>query len=142
MITQRHLERFGAAFFKSTWEITGPAVVKSVLHFFSSGYIPKSMATAVIHLVPKGNCPNKVSDYRAISYCKVIYKIILKTICSRLSKILPDIISGNQSAFVCGRSIIDNIMLRQDLVYGSERKGLSPRCMAKIDIRKAFDTMN
>lgn len=54
---------------------------------------------------------------------------------------LDTIISGNQSAFVQGRLILDNIILSHEIVKGYHRKNISPRCVVKVDIQKAFDSI-
>ncbi|XP_070028797.1 uncharacterized protein [Nicotiana sylvestris] len=46
-----------------------------------------------------------------------------------------------QSAFVPGRLITDNIILNHDLIKGYGRKGLSPRCVMKLDMQKAYDSL-
>lgn len=66
-------------------------------------------------------------DFRPISCCNVIYKCVTKIIANRLKKVLPSLISTNQSAFVEGRKIVDNILLAQELVRNYHRRGLSPR---------------
>ena len=52
------------------------------------------------------------------------------------------IIIKKQNAFVVGRSITDNVLLAQELVKGYSRATLSPRCCIKIDLQKAFDTLD
>lgn len=47
----------------------------------------------------------------------------------------------NQSAFIPGRILSDNIILSHELVKGYTRKHLSPRCMIKVDIQKAYDSL-
>ncbi|KAL2237308.1 UNVERIFIED_CONTAM: hypothetical protein Sindi_0922500 [Sesamum indicum] len=51
------------------------------------------------------------------------------------------IISPCQTAFIPGRSIGDNIMLAQELFSGYNQMRLPPRCALKVDIRKAYDTV-
>ncbi|XP_039000807.1 uncharacterized protein LOC120126781, partial [Hibiscus syriacus] len=60
----------------------------------------------------------------------------------KLTVLLPNIISLNQTAFVKGRSIIDNTLLAQELVKDYGRKIISPRCALKIDLQKAFDSLH
>lgn len=55
---------------------------------------------------------------------------------------MPDLIDCSQSAFVKGRDIFQNIFLAQELIRGYNRKNISPRCMFKIDLQKAYDTVN
>ena len=51
-------------------------------------------------------------------------------------------VSNNQSAFVPGRSISDNILLTQELMHNYHLNCGPPRCAFKIDIQKAYDTVN
>ncbi|XP_019246258.1 PREDICTED: uncharacterized protein LOC109225903 [Nicotiana attenuata] len=62
-------------------------------------------------------------------------------LCMRLKTVLPEIISANQSAFVAGRSIVQNVLICQDLVRLYNRKASTRSCLIKIDLRKAYDTV-
>ena len=81
-------------------------------------------------------------DFRPISCYSVIYKSITKILAMRLQKFLPGIIGRSQCAFIEERRISDNISMAQELVKGYGRTTLSPRCAIKIDIQKAFDSLN
>ncbi|XP_010678891.1 uncharacterized protein LOC104894367 [Beta vulgaris subsp. vulgaris] len=99
----------------------------------------KDMNNTLITLVPKSKCPSNVSDYRPIACCNVVYKCITKVICNRMRTMLPDIIAeNNQGAFIQGRFIGHNIMVCQDIVHGYGRKNSKPGCIIKMDMRKAY----
>ncbi|GKB17548.1 RNA-directed DNA polymerase, eukaryota, reverse transcriptase zinc-binding domain protein [Tanacetum coccineum] len=96
----------------------------------------------LITLVPKIQHLTKVSEYRPIACCNVVYKCISKIISSRIQGCLDKLISINQSAFVPGRLIQDNLLITQELLKGYNRKKGPQRCALKIDIAKAYDTVN
>ncbi|GKC40118.1 putative RNA-directed DNA polymerase, partial [Tanacetum coccineum] len=52
------------------------------------------------------------------------------------------LVSPNQSAFVPGRCISDNILLTQELMHNYHLDRGSPRCAFKVDIQKAYDTVD
>ncbi|XP_038994730.1 uncharacterized protein LOC120118853 [Hibiscus syriacus] len=133
---------YSPLFFKKTWPVVGKEVIEAITFFFKESYIFPAFNATTIALVPKILNPNKVSDFRPISCCSVIYKAITKIIVTRMTHFLPKIISSNQSAFVKGRSIIDNTLLAQEIVKGYGRKSISPRRALKIDLQKAFDSIH
>ncbi|XP_038996812.1 uncharacterized protein LOC120121549 [Hibiscus syriacus] len=126
--------------------IPGPLLeMKLLLQFttFSSILICFSaFNTTTIVLIPKIPNPCKVKDFKPISCCSDIYKAITKILVKRMSSLMPGMISLNQSAFIKGMSIVDNILLAQEVVKGYGRKNISPRCTMKIDLQKTFDTLH
>ncbi|KAL0287022.1 UNVERIFIED_CONTAM: hypothetical protein Sangu_2713200, partial [Sesamum angustifolium] len=112
---------------------------------YSSGFYkaawPLLVNTTILALIPKVRAPSTVSDFRPISCCNVLYKVITKIIVQRLRLVLDKLISPSQNAFVPGRSIGDNILLAQELFAGYNRQGLPMRCALKVDLRKAYDTV-
>ncbi|KAJ9538795.1 hypothetical protein OSB04_031528 [Centaurea solstitialis] len=133
---------FTSKFFKSAWGIVGRDVTIAVHNFFYSGRLLKELNHTMISLIPKVPNPSRVGDYRPISCCTVLYKCISKLISDRMKGYLDGLISRNQSAFIPGRRISDNILMAHQLVSGYHKHSGPPRCAFKIDIRKAYDMVN
>ncbi|XP_074277953.1 uncharacterized protein LOC141601558 [Silene latifolia] len=133
---------YSSGFFKAAWNEISASFISAILDFFQTGKLLKEVNSTLITLIPKGNSPATMMDYRPISCCSIIYKTISKILTSRLKKVMPLIVGKEQSAFVGERSIFDNTLLANELVRGYGRKYKTPRCMIKVDIRKAFDTVN
>ncbi|GJV61287.1 putative RNA-directed DNA polymerase [Tanacetum coccineum] len=133
---------YTAAFFKEAWDIVGQDVIKAVKEFFTNGKILKELNHTIIALIPKVHTPTRVNDYRPISCCNVLFKCISKIIANRIKNSLKIFISPNQSAFVPGRSITDNILLTLELMHNYHLDRGVPRCAFKVDIQKAYDTVD
>jgi hypothetical protein len=133
---------YSAGFYHSAWEVVGEDVVDAVLEFFSSGRLLKETNATIITLVPKKNNPSSMSDYRPIYCCNVVYKCIIKILANRLRPGLEDIISLNQGAFIPNRSIVENILLAQEIVSDYHKDGGRPRCTLKVDLMKAYDSVS
>ena len=72
----------------------------------------------------------------------MIYKIASKVLSNRLKMLLPEIIAPNQSAFVPGRMITDNVLLAYELTHYLQTKKSGPESFAavKLDMSKAYDS--
>ena len=95
----------------------GEDVTEAVLSCLTSGVIPPSINQTFITLIPKVKSPSKVSEFRLISLCNIIYKLVSKVIANRLNEVLPLIISESQSAFQLDKAISDNILVAFETLH-------------------------
>lgn len=79
-----------------------------------------------------------------IALCNVLYKLVAKVLANRLKSVLHKCISETQSAFVPGRSILDNALVAIKLVHHMKTKtrGSERSVALKLDISKAYDRID
>ena len=130
-------------FFQKHWQIVGIRVIKTCLHILNEQGTLESLNHTFIALTPKIEKTKAVSDFRPISLCNVVYRIITKAIANKLKPILTHIISSNQSAFIPDRLITDNVIIDYGYLYKIQHsKGKRNGLMAlKLDINKAYDRL-
>lgn len=129
-------------FFLTAWSIIGKDVAKGILFFFETLKMPRIVNATAIALIPKHVAATKLQNFRPISCCNVLYKCISKMLAKRMKSVMPDLISECQSAFVPKRLIGDNILLAQSLCRNYHLSSGDKKCAIKLDLRKAFDTLN
>ncbi|GKC95261.1 sugar transport protein 13 [Tanacetum coccineum] len=136
------LDGYTTAFFKEAWDIIKKDVIKAVQELFINCTLLKELNHTIIALIPKVASPLKINDYRPISCCNILFKCISKIISNWMKDSLTMLISSNQSAFVPGRRITDNILLTQELMHNYHLDRGPPRYAFKVDIQKAYDTVD
>ncbi|GJU73415.1 RNA-directed DNA polymerase, eukaryota, reverse transcriptase zinc-binding domain protein [Tanacetum coccineum] len=139
---ERGPDGFTARFYKSAWSIVGKEVCKAIQGLFETGKLLGEVNATLISIVPKIQTRDKVFDFRPIACCNVLYKCISKIMTNRLKKVLGKLVNENQSAFITGRQITDNILLSQELFRGYNRKQKTKKVSIKIDLQKAYDTIS
>ncbi|KAL6566692.1 hypothetical protein OROMI_015096 [Orobanche minor] len=130
-----------AIFFHKFWSIVKSDVLSVVLGVLNGSLNPSSLNHTLITLIPKKKQPKRPSDFRPISLCNVVFKLITKTIANRLKLILPQLISRTQSAFVPGRLITDNALIAFELFHMQKRNTATTKgsFAFKLDMSKAYD---
>nr|GEW47497.1 hypothetical protein [Tanacetum cinerariifolium] len=130
---------FSAKFFKGAWSIVGANFSQAILDFFYNGKLLKEINPTIISLVPKSQTSKRVSDFRPVSCCNIIYKCISKIIANRIKRSLNSLVDDCQTAFILSRQISDNILLSHELMRNYHRKSGPFKVSFKIDIQKAYD---
>lgn len=138
------LDGFPAHFFQKHWHTLKKEVYSFALNVLNHHSYLVDVNYTFITLIPKVSDVKKVGEFRLISLCNVIYKIVAKVLANRLKSTLPHVISPNQSAFILGRLITDNIVIAYETLHTmtTKCKG-NNRCMAlKLDTNKAYDQVD
>ncbi|XP_060195103.1 uncharacterized protein LOC132624322 [Lycium barbarum] len=86
--------------------------------------------------------PQEFSEFRPISLSNVTHNIVSKVLNNRFSKILPKIISSNQSGFMKGSAIGENVLLAQEIVHDIRKPNKGGNVVIKLDMSKAYDRIS
>lgn len=134
---------FQPIFFRSYWNIVSQDVWELVVPAFSIGHIDPHLAETLIVPIPKIDEPKTLRDFRPISLCNVLLKLISKVLVRRIRPFLDDLIGPLQSSFIPNRGPADNALIAQELVhFMHKKKGKGGFLMFKIDFEKAYDRVD
>eukprot|EP00253_Pinus_taeda_P031311 PITA_31311 len=121
--------------------LISPDLLRVVEESRTTGSIYHAINSTFVALIPKSDSPASFDDYRPISLCNCLYKIISKTIANLLRPILSQSISPQQFAFLESRQIHEAIGLAQEALHSIWSKHLKA-ILLKIDLSKAFDRVS
>ena len=133
---------FQPIFYQRCWETVGDSVVRFATLFFETGKLPEDTNDALVVLIPKVAKPESFTQFRPISLCNVLFKIITKAMVGRLKGIMKKLIGPAQSSFIPARLSADNIVVVQEAVHSMRRKnGRKGWMLLKLDLEKAYDRL-
>jgi len=83
---------FGAAFFQDHWLMIHTDVCQAIKSFFLDGKLLRQINHTLIELIPKVENLTTTAQFRPISLCNSLYKIIVKILVNRMHPVLGKII--------------------------------------------------
>ncbi|CAA7034519.1 unnamed protein product [Microthlaspi erraticum] len=133
---------FTMEFFTTSWGLVGSSLIAAVKDFFTCSYLLRQVNSTVISLIPKVPRAETLQNFRPISLCNTVYKVISRLLSARLKILSPLVVQRNQVGFVNGRLICENILLASELVRDFNKEGNITRGCLQIDIAKAYDNVS
>ena len=123
------------------WDSIGNILVECFNESFAIGEMSSAQRQAVIALIEKKDQDRcDLKNWRPISLLNVDAKIALKVIAERMKRLLPELIHDNQSGYIPGRWIGENIRSILDIMQYTQSKKL-PGLLLFIGFEKAFDNL-
>lgn len=130
-----------SGFYKAAWSSLGEEVLNSTSQFFANSVMPRAVNATILTLIPKFPGATLIKDYRPISCCNTLYKLISKLLVARLKPLIPKLIQPNQTTLIKERLLLENCILASEIVNGYHKDKGPKRVALKIDISKAFDSI-
>ena len=89
------LDGFHWEFYKAVWHVVGMDFILSVQSFFLYSFLPKSTNPTLLSLIPKSLEAERMTNYRPIACCNIVYKVISKILARLLKGTLPSAVDLN-----------------------------------------------
>ena len=133
---------FTGLFYKTAWPIVKGDILRAFHALWSlDGRSFYLVNQAYMVLLRKKHAPSGIGDYRPISLIHSFAKLLAKVLARRLGPHMQELVKHNQSAFIQSRLIHENyraVQLSAKLLHRAK----IPSALIKVDIAKAFDTVN
>ena len=134
------LDGITTEFYQAFWPLLGSFLVEVYNECYEEGILPDSQRQAVLSLIFKKGKVDNIANYRPISLTNVDYRILAFTLAQRMQKIMSNIISNDQCAYLKGRYMGTNIRLVSDIIDHYDRINESG-FLLMLDFKKAFDSV-
>ena len=130
-----------AEFYKVFWKEISTTLIRALNYSYESGQLSTTQRRGIIKLIPKKDAePYFIKNWRPLTLLNCDYKIPAKSIASRIKTVLPDLINNDQTGFIKGKFIGENIRLI-DSVIGFAKERNIPGLLLFLDFEKAYDTI-
>ena len=132
---------FTAEFFKVFWRQLGYFVLRAINFGYKKGELSITQRQGIIICIPKENKPKHfLKNWRPLTLLDIVYKMASGTIANRIKLVINKLISKDQTGFIKGRYIGENIRLIYDLMNYTEQNNIQGLLLL-IDFEKAFDSL-
>ncbi|KAG1665634.1 hypothetical protein FOA52_011228 [Chlamydomonas sp. UWO 241] len=113
----------------------------------ATGGTPPGFLDGVVASIYKAKNAADAANYRPLTMLGSDYRILAKVLATRWTPLLSAVVGPEQTAFLAGRRISDNICLTQmlpGLLAANAAEGVGPTgaALALLDFRKAYDTID
>ena len=117
-------------------------MLRAINASYEKGELSETIKRGVITCIPKGNKDKALlKTWRPISLLNATYKLASSCIAERLKGVLPKIINKDQTGFISGRYIAENVRLLYNIINYTEKEKI-PGILLLIDFEKAFDSVS
>ena len=114
-----------AEFYKVFWNDISTILIRALNYAYETGQLSVTQRRGIIKLIPKKDAePYFIKNWRPLTLLNCDYKIAAKSIANRLKRSLPDLINYDQTGFIKGRFIGENIRLIDSIICYAKEKNI------------------
>jgi hypothetical protein len=135
------LDGLTSEFYKCFWAYIKTMIINSFNEAYASGSLADTHKQSIITLIFKKGERDELKNYRPISLTNTDYKILAHVLANRLHNVIETIISPEQTSYIKGRYIGENVRLLMDIMEYVKSKNI-PGVVLFLDFQKAFDSLN
>ena len=129
-----------AEFYKFFWHDIKTQLLNAFAYSSNIGSLSITQRRGILCLIPKKTDPLRLNNWRPLSLLNQDYKIMAKLVAERIKICLPSLIDLDQSGFLKGRFIGQNITTVFDIIHFAETENI-PAILVSVDFEKAFDKL-
>ena len=117
-------------------------MLRAINFGYKKGQLSITQRQGIIICIPKENKPKHfLKNWRPLTLLDIVYKMASGTIANRIKLVINKLISKDQTGFIKGRYIGENIRLIYDLMNYTEQNNIQGLLLL-IDFEKAFDSLS
>ncbi len=133
---------FTSEFYKFFWIDIKDLVYYSLLYAFDNGSLSIEQRQGILALIPKKDKDfRRLKNWRPLTLLNTDYKILTKLLAHRLQKVISKLVKKDQTGYIKGRYIGENIRNLYDIINISTLYNL-PDMIVTLDFEKAFDSVS
>ena len=133
---------FPVEFYKFFWKEISVYLNNSINYAFHHGEVSIDQKRGLITLIPKKDKDRIfLKNWRPIALLNTDYKIMAKSLANRIKSVIDTIINSDQTGYLKGRYIGENIRTVSDLIFYLKQKQMDAIILL-IDFEKAFDSIS
>jgi hypothetical protein len=126
----------------AVWPTMGKLITDAWKYSLETKHLPISHRTSFLKLIPKaGKNQKDLANWRPITLSNCDHKLITKLYCTRIADKIKDKICGNQTAYLKGRVISDNIRFLIAAIETINNDDEVDALLISLDAKKAFDSV-
>lgn len=133
------LDGFPTGFYHISWQIVRGNVSNYIRDLWHMVADISEVNSIDLCLIPKVESPQTVHQFRPISLCNSIYKVLSKIMLNRLRHYMGMIVTPNQIGFIPKRYIQENIVVAHEVLHSMHKiEGKQGYFSIKVNLDKAY----